>query len=144
MSARPPEPAWTASQLERKARAETGECVVAHLPSKTQAFDIALIEWAKANRRFVRIDRKSKWGNHEYKMVDGYTRDECVDFYKQETLAKRRRHLIEEAKSLRGKVLGCWCYPERCHGDVLAEIANTQSFVYEAAQHPERRESDAL
>lgn len=24
---------------------------------------------------------------------------------------------------LRGKVLGCWCAPKMCHGDVLAELA---------------------
>jgi hypothetical protein len=26
--------------------------------------------------------------------------------------------------TLKGKVLACWCYPERCHGDYLAEWAN--------------------
>lgn len=25
---------------------------------------------------------------------------------------------------LRGKTLGCWCKPDACHGDVLAELAN--------------------
>ncbi|MHB8407806.1 MAG: DUF4326 domain-containing protein [Acidiferrobacterales bacterium] len=25
---------------------------------------------------------------------------------------------------LRGKVLGCWCSPQACHGDVLEELAN--------------------
>ena len=25
---------------------------------------------------------------------------------------------------LKGKVLGCWCKPGPCHGDVLARIAN--------------------
>jgi Domain of unknown function (DUF4326) len=25
---------------------------------------------------------------------------------------------------LRGKVLGCWCSPKPCHGDVLARLAN--------------------
>jgi hypothetical protein len=24
----------------------------------------------------------------------------------------------------RGKVLGCWCAPKACHGDVLARIAD--------------------
>jgi hypothetical protein len=23
-----------------------------------------------------------------------------------------------------GKVLGCWCYPDACHGNVLLEIIN--------------------
>lgn len=25
---------------------------------------------------------------------------------------------------LRGKVLGCWCKPRACHGDILAELAD--------------------
>jgi hypothetical protein len=25
---------------------------------------------------------------------------------------------------LRGKVLGCWCHPEACHGDVIAAFVN--------------------
>ena len=34
--------------------------------------------------------------------------------------------MMQRAKmELRGKVLGCWCSPKACHGDVLAEIANS-------------------
>jgi len=33
--------------------------------------------------------------------------------------------MIERVKrELKGKVLGCWCHPKECHGDVLARIAN--------------------
>ena len=28
---------------------------------------------------------------------------------------------------LRGKILGCWCAPKVCHGDVLVELAATRS-----------------
>ncbi len=27
-------------------------------------------------------------------------------------------------RELRGKILGCWCAPKPCHGDILAAIAN--------------------
>ena len=30
-------------------------------------------------------------------------------------------------RELRGKVLGCWCKPKPCHGDVLAKIANEET-----------------
>lgn len=30
-------------------------------------------------------------------------------------------HLL---KNLSGKVLGCWCCPEHCHGDILIELFN--------------------
>ena len=25
-------------------------------------------------------------------------------------------------KELKGKILGCWCPPQKCHGDVLIEL----------------------
>jgi hypothetical protein len=33
--------------------------------------------------------------------------------------------LMGELGQLKGKVLGCWCVPERCHGHALAELANS-------------------
>jgi hypothetical protein len=27
-------------------------------------------------------------------------------------------------RELRGKVLGCYCKPKRCHGDIIAEYVN--------------------
>ena len=37
-------------------------------------------------------------------------------------------NLVEQArKELAGKRLGCWCSPSRCHGDVLAGLANGSS-----------------
>lgn len=51
------------------------------------------------------------------------TREEAVAKYREWLLAQP--HLVERAKrELKGKVLGCWCAPQSCHGDVLAEIAN--------------------
>jgi len=33
--------------------------------------------------------------------------------------------LIERAKrELRGRTIACWCKPEACHGDILAELAD--------------------
>ena len=29
-------------------------------------------------------------------------------------------------RELRSKVLGCWCKPGPCHGDILARIANEE------------------
>jgi hypothetical protein len=31
--------------------------------------------------------------------------------------------LLAQVHELKGKVLGCWCNPKPCHGDVLAELA---------------------
>ena len=32
---------------------------------------------------------------------------------------------MAQLPELKGKVLGCWCAPEGCHGDVLAELADS-------------------
>ena len=53
--------------------------------------------------------------------------EDCVEMYRiwlylqPELMWKARR-------VLRGKVLGCWCKPEACHGDVLAEVADGDDF----------------
>ena len=73
----------------------------------------------------VRIDRQTVWGNPFAIGKDG-TREQVIAKYREwimEDLVMLRR----ARKELRGKVLGCWCAPKACHGDVLAEIANSQS-----------------
>ena len=37
---------------------------------------------------------------------------------------ERRAWILDHLPELRGKVLGCWCAPQACHGDVLARLAN--------------------
>jgi hypothetical protein len=53
--------------------------------------------------------------------VDG-TRDEVIKKY--EDYIRSRPDLLELIPSLEGKVLGCWCKPKRCHGDVLVKLIN--------------------
>ena len=72
--------------------------------------------------------RGSKWGN-PYKIDrpgkprDG-TRDEVIAKYRAYILGKPE--LLAALHELRGKDLMCWCAPERCHGDVLLELANAE------------------
>ncbi len=44
----------------------------------------------------------------------------------QEIEPERRQAILNAIPSLKGKVLGCWCAPLACHGDVLAELANAE------------------
>ena len=30
--------------------------------------------------------------------------------------------LMNQLPELKNKVLGCWCYPEKCHGDILFKL----------------------
>ena len=77
----------------------------------------------------VYIGRPSIWGNPYSHKIDTIaefrveTRDEAIAKFEAYFLA--RPDLIQLAKRvLRGKVLGCWCKPLACHGDVLARVAN--------------------
>lgn len=33
---------------------------------------------------------------------------------------------IPRLRAVKGKRLGCWCSPQKCHGDVVAEFADLQ------------------
>lgn len=43
-------------------------------------------------------------------------------------LASNPSLLARLRDDLRGKRLGCWCKPRRCHGDVLAVLANAPDY----------------
>jgi hypothetical protein len=47
--------------------------------------------------------------------------------------------LIAALGELRGKVLGCWCKPALCHGDVLAEFADAVTAKPKKAKSAARR-----
>lgn len=69
---------------------------------------------------YVYIGRPSKWGNPFLIGRDG-TREEVVEKYRDYLHSSG---LIKDIYELKDKVLGCWCHPQLCHGDVLAEEAN--------------------
>ena len=69
----------------------------------------------------VFIGRPSKWQNPFHVGRDG-TRDEVVAQFREHLI--RKPQLLREVRRLRGKVLGCHCPPQPCHGHVIAELAN--------------------
>lgn len=70
----------------------------------------------------VYIGRPSEYGNPFKEGEDG-TRAEVIQMFEEWLM--RQPELVEQVKrELKGKVLGCWCAPLPCHGDVLARIAN--------------------
>ena len=71
----------------------------------------------------VYIGRPSKWGNPFTIGVHG-TRKEVIAKY--ERYLKDSPELIKALPELKGKVLGCWCYPKPCHGDLLVLLANME------------------
>jgi hypothetical protein len=113
-----------------RSRFAKGETCVANPNDPAQA---AIIELARRTGRVVNIGRHKGrvtdtgdgfWGN-PFKMPEDGDRDEvCVKhkgWLNNTTKGEKRLQRLHE---LKGKVLLCHCYPERCHGDYLAELAN--------------------
>lgn len=51
------------------------------------------------------------------------TRREVIEKYRRYLLG--RPDLLALLPDLRGRRLGCWCLPEPCHAEVIAELADT-------------------
>lgn len=62
----------------------------------------------------------SEWAN-PYHIGRHGTRDEVVEKYEARVRGKIERGELDP-EELRGRNLGCWCHPEKCHGDVLVKI----------------------
>jgi len=77
----------------------------------------------KRDQYDVYISRPSKWGNKFVIGKDG-TRKEVVEKYRQWVL--QQPELMASLGELKGKRLACWCSPNLCHGNVLAELADSQ------------------
>jgi hypothetical protein len=90
---------------------------------------VKFVVHCKKERFDVYIGRPSIWGNpfsHHVRTKAQYqvaTREEAIQKFEEWFLA--RPDMVSRARvELRAKVLGCWCSPLSCHGDVLARIAN--------------------
>lgn len=77
----------------------------------------------------VFIGRPTKWGNPFTHIPDG-TRAKFVVATREQAIAEYEKwiwtqpHLIAALPELKDKILGCWCHPLACHGDVLVRLAN--------------------
>lgn len=67
----------------------------------------------------VYIGRGTKWGNPFEIGVDG-NRQEVIEKYR--IWIQTQPELLESLNELSGKILGCWCAPHQCHGDILVEM----------------------
>ncbi len=111
----PEEAKWSDDEMKRRKIVEAGGTVVANMHSGKDEY---LLRWARSTDRFLRIDRQSDWGNPFEIPGDG-DRDAVCDSY--EIFFPRKFSLHNRIDELRGKVLGCWCYPLRCHGNYLID-----------------------
>jgi hypothetical protein len=96
---------------------KNGETVVVN-----QRTDLHTIKWAEDNGYYVRCDRFSEWGNPFEMGKDGDRDDVCNNY--NEHYFPFKPSLLSKIKTLKGKALGCWCAPERCHCDTLKMFAD--------------------
>ena len=99
---------------------KSGRCVVVN-----QKTDLATIKYAENNNLFVRADRYSDYGNPFEVGKDG-NRDE-VCYYYEEYYLPHKKSILDKIHLLKGKALGCWCAPEKCHCDSLKKIIDEKS-----------------
>lgn len=83
----------------------------------------------------VLIDRTTKWGNPFTIGKDG-TRQEVILKHKKWLL--NNPDLLNQIGELEGKILGCWCAPQSCHGDYLEYLVSFHWQNFEHAGDKER------
>lgn len=80
----------------------------------------------------IYIGRPGPWGNPYSHLPDSAaqhrvaTRDDAISYYREWLKTRIREQepgLVEALAALCGQTLGCYCAPESCHGDVLADAA---------------------
>jgi hypothetical protein len=110
---------WSAEERDLLERMKAGEAIAVNQKTMKN-----LCQWAQDNGQLVRVDRFSDWGNPFELPADG-DRDEVCDAY--EVYFPLKRSLHAKIKDLKGKALGCWCHPERCHAHYLADLTNASN-----------------
>lgn len=116
--AKKPTDDWRKDERDRQSLVSKGMAVVAN-----QSQDKNLIAWAESQGLMIRIDRSSKYGNPFVMGQDG-DRDFVCDAFETHYLP-HKQSIKNDFGKLKGKVLVCHCYPERCHGNRLCEEANS-------------------
>ena len=66
----------------------------------------------------VYIGRPGPWGNPF--TVGNHGREAAIHGF--EDWIRKQPGLLAKLPELRGKILGCWCKPAACHGDVLVRL----------------------
>lgn len=76
----------------------------------------------------VYIGRGSIFGNPYEIGIDGNREEVMARYIKWFDFMVRDDIFIKELNKLDGKILGCFCNPELCHGDIIAGFLNEQSW----------------
>lgn len=103
-----------ADEQKRIDELKAGKTVVLNLHT-----DLHLLKYAMDNNLLVRCDGVSDWRNPFTVHVDGDYK-EVYNLFKKMYLP-HKKELLNRIPELKGKALGAYCYPEKCHCEVLKE-----------------------
>ena len=78
-----------------------------------------LVNLKRGDKFDVYIGRGGIWGNPFVIGKDG-DRNKVIDEYRK--WLKNQPNLLDQLENLRGKRLGCFCHPLKCHGEVILEL----------------------
>lgn len=103
---------------------------------KNQSKELERCKAIYGEENTITIDRTTKWGSPFAIGKDG-SREEVMQKH-QDYLRTRPDLLRAISRELSGKVLVCWCWPDQCHGDILAYLANNPDKVkdFEQGKNP--------
>ena len=105
---------WIQDEIDRSNELIKGKTCLANAER-----DKNLIEWATKRSLVVYIDRGTIFGNPFVMPGDG-DRDDVCDAYADHYLTHKPT-INAKLETLRGKLLVCHCYPDRCHGESLID-----------------------
>ena len=80
---------------------------------------------------YIGRGKNGKWGNpfsHQegtQANVKVASREEAIEKYREYILSNE--DLLKALPELKDKILGCWCSPLICHGNVLVELLEAQN-----------------
>ena len=118
---------------DRQQRLLAGEAVVVNVSRRERRFVDPLAAFAHERDLLVYIGHRTRngwpesdWANpFSTELKHGATRDEVIRRFEQNL--RGRTDLLARLGELGGRALGCWCWPQPCHGNVLAALVNTRT-----------------
>ena len=74
---------------------------------------------------YVKCATKSKWANPF--TSSKYGLEKCLERY--EEYIRNNKELMDSLPELKDKILGCWCKPKSCHGDILIKLLKEKKII---------------
>jgi hypothetical protein len=107
---------------DRQQRLLAGEAVVVSVRQGKRADPLAA--WARERGLLIYIGRATRGGWPQSDWHNPFLDSDAIRQYEENL--RGRPDLLARLGKLRGRALGCWCWPRACHGDVLAGLVNAK------------------